>query len=226
VRLSRLALSGILVLGPTACSAEPSGVPRSDEIEARSKIVQPGRPGKANETLGPNTAVEEAPANEADELFVRMMVPHHAQALEMCALARTRAKDRQVVALARRIQGAQGPEMLMLSSWLQARGIEVPRTVDDLASHEGHTDHEAHGEAMASHGMLTDQQMAELARARGAEFDRLFLAGMIQHHQGAVTMADTAMAEGSDMLALEVAADISAGQSAEIERIRDIRRGL
>lgn len=224
MRLSPLALAAVLVLGSAACSAEER--PAREESEARSKILQPGRPGEANETVDPDTTLAAAPANEADELFVRMMVPHHAQALEMCALARSRARDERVLALARRIQGAQGPELLTLTSWLQSRGLEVPRTMDDLASHEGHADHEAHNRALAEHGMLTEGQMRSLGRARGAAFDRLFLAGMIQHHEGAVAMAGTALAEGADTLALELAADIAAGQTAEIDRLRDVRRRL
>ena len=227
-RLARLALAGVLGLGLVACTAE-EGAQRErpgGEAAAQGQILQPGRPGEANQTMDPDASVAAAPTNEADEMFVRMMVPHHAQALEMCALARSRARDDQVLAMARRIEGAQGPELMALTSWLQSRGIDVPRTLADLASHEGHTDHEAHEEAMSMHGMLTKQQMRALERARGSRFDRLFVAGMIQHHEGAVAMADTAGAEGSDLLALEMAAEISAGQSAEIERLRDIRGQL
>ena len=84
-----------------------------------------------------------------------------------------------------------------MSSWLQSRDLEVPESMDDAASMDmsggDHSDHEggddSGGAATAMHGMLSEQEMAELARARGREFDRLFIAGMIQHHEGAVAMA-------------------------------------
>ena len=75
-------------------------------------------------------------------------------------------------------------------------------------------------------GMLSGAQMAALRRARGAEFDRLFLAGMIQHHQGAVRMAREEMDAGSEVLALELASDVATGQLAEVQRMRDVRRSL
>ena len=75
-------------------------------------------------------------------------------------------------------------------------------------------------------GMLTDRQMTELAHARGAEFDRLYITGMIQHHEGAVAMARDEMEAGSDTIALELAADVAAGQQAEIGRMVAIRRDL
>lgn len=135
----------------------------------------------------------------------------------MAELAPARAKDESVAALARRIQGAQGPEIRLMASWLAARGLALPEGMDDM-DHEGH--------AMPMTGMLSDAQMAELEAARGARFDRLFLAGMIQHHQGAVDMAGTEIEEGSDQLALELAADISTGQFVEIRRMLDLRRDL
>ncbi|QBR92493.1 DUF305 domain-containing protein [Nocardioides euryhalodurans] len=209
----------------TGCSSDEP--PREDDSAAQSKIIQPGRPGEGNETVDPDTTVEAAPTNDDDVMFMQMMVPHHAQALEMCELAQTRAEDPQVVAIARRIKGAQGPEISGMAAWLQARQIEVPESMADLEGHGAHGGHgEDGGETMSMPGMLTGQQMRELAAADGAEFDRLFLAGMIQHHRGAVDMANEAMGAGSDTLALELAADIATGQLAEIGRMQDVRRSL
>lgn len=218
MRLAPLALTVVLVLGASACSAdpEPASTDRGD-AEPQSRILQPGRPGEANQTLDPDTTLDAAAWNETDAAFMQMMVLHHAQALDMAELAPARAKDESVAALARRIQGAQGPEIRSMASWLAARGLAIPEGMDDM-DHEGHT--------MPMAGMLSDTQMAELEAARGARFDRLFLAGMIQHHQGAVDMAGTEIEEGSDQLALELAADISTGQLAEIRRMLDLRRDL
>lgn len=233
MRLSFLALATVLVLALASCSSEQP-VER-DDTEARSKILQPGRPGEPNETLDPDATVEEPGASDADIAFMQMMVPHHAQALEMSELAQTRASDEQVVSLSRRIKGAQGPEIVSMSSWLQSRDLAVPESMADaggVTDHSGHSDHSRHGEDQGGEvtatamGMLSDARMTELARARGARFDRLFLSGMIRHHQGAVDMALDEMDAGTDTLALELAADVAAGQQAEIRRMVDIRRRL
>lgn len=240
---SRVLSVAVLLVALSACAStgdsEPSSSPsspsstaasqRADSASgtaARGEIVQPGRPGEANRTLPPDTTLQAEKANEPDMMFVRMMVPHHAQALEMSALARTRAASDEVKALARRIEGAQGPEIQLMTTWLQSRGMDVPQDAGDLASHDGHSDHEAHGRLMAMNGMLTGQQMKELARARGARFDRLFLAGMIQHHRGAIAMANVALRDGREVQAQELAADIATSQRAEIQRMRAIQRAL
>ncbi len=227
--LTHLALVGVLAFGLVACSSEEPA--ERDRAEARSKILQPGRPGEGNETLDPNTVLGEPSTNETDVAFMQMMVPHHAQALEMSELAQSRARDGQVVAISRRIKGAQGPEIVSMSSWLQSRDLEVPESMEDAASMDmSRGDHSGHeggddsgGAAMAMHGMLSEREMTDLARARGREFDRLFIAGMIRHHEGAVAMARDEMEAGSDQLALELAADVAAGQQAEISRLVDIR---
>jgi uncharacterized protein (DUF305 family) len=229
VRRLALLLLLVLALGASGCSSsadDPGPAAEAGDPSPSSEIVQPGRPGESNETLPPDSTVEAAPTGEPDVIFMQMMVPHHAQALEMSALARTRAESESVQSLARRIEGAQGPEIQSMTGWLQARGIEVPETAEDVGDHAGHTDHEAHGEAMTMSGMLTDDQMRRLARSRGREFDRLFLAGMIRHHEGAIEMAGVALEQGSDMLALELAADVAAGQQAEIQRMRELQRQL
>ncbi len=233
MRLSHLAL--VCVLGLAACSGSDDEPAERDDTEPRSLVIQPGRPGEDNETVDPDDVVAQPGTDGADVAFMQQMVPHHAQALEMSQLAQTRASDDQVVAMARRIKGAQGPEILGMTSWLQSRGLEVPETMGDAlgmggsGGHSGHGGHSHGGDdtgAMSRHGMLTERQMSALAAARGAEFDRLFVAGMIQHHEGAVAMARDEMEAGSDTVAMELAADVAAGQQAEIRRLVDIRRQL
>ncbi|MGH3366074.1 MAG: DUF305 domain-containing protein [Nocardioidaceae bacterium] len=218
-----------LALALTGCSGDgASEAEDGRHPEARSKIIQPGRPGQPNQTLDPDTTLEESEYNDADAMFLQMMIPHHAQALEMCELAQTRADDERVLALSRRIKGAQGPEIVSMSSWLQARDLPVPTSPEDIeGGHGAHGAHGAHGGHGASMpGMLTDTEMDALRRARGHRFDRLFLAGMIQHHRGAVDMAGTALTDGVDLLANEIANDIAVGQSAEIGRMQDLRSDL
>jgi uncharacterized protein (DUF305 family) len=226
VRLPHLALVTVLGLGLVACSDDAPA--ERDDTQARSKIIQPGRPGESNRTVDPDDVVAQPGTNAADITFMQQMIPHHAQALEMSQLAQSRADDEQVVAIARRIKGAQGPEILGMTSWLQSRDLEVPESMDDLPGMDmsgGHGGHGGHG-AASMNGMLTDRQMSELAGASGAEFDRLFIAGMIQHHEGAVEMAHGEMEAGSDTVALELAADVAAGQQAEVRRMVAIRGQL
>ena len=116
------------------------------------------------------------------------------------------------------------------SSWLQSRDLEVPESMEDAASMD--MSGGDHGDTVATAPAAHDGDArhahragdgASSPRARGREFDRLFLAGMIRHHEGAVAMARDEMEAGSDTLALELAADVAAGQQAEIGRMVDIR---
>jgi uncharacterized protein (DUF305 family) len=152
---------------------------------------------------------------------MQMMIPHHAQAVEMSRLARTRAEDPAVRRLADRIRAAQGPEILTMSAWLERQGVEVPQPGNDPREY-GHSLH-GHDPMM---GMFTEAQMAALAGASGAEFDRLFLRGMIRHHRGAVGMAENVATEGVDVLVAELAADVHLTQTAEIGRMREMLRRL
>ena len=108
----------------------------------------------------------------SDIMFAQMMIPHHQQAVDMGTLAETRASNPEVKALAAQIKAEQAPEIAEMKSWLTKAGASL-----DM----GHT--------MAMGGMLTETDMAALEKASGAEFDRLFLKGMIGHHEGAIHMA-------------------------------------
>lgn len=180
-------------------------------------VIQPGGPGDAASTVEPGATAEHADFAHDDVAFMQMMIPHHAQALTMSELARTRAESLAVTSLARRILAAQRPEILVMSAWLTDRNLAVPSATDDPADF----DHGEHGHD-TMHGMLTEDQMQELRFARGREFDRLYLRGMIQHHQGAITMADPVAAEGTDVQVTELANEIVTGQGAEIDRMREL----
>jgi uncharacterized protein (DUF305 family) len=177
-------------------------------------ILQPGRPGEPAKTLPPGTTLPADRYNRADAQFVQSMVVHHAQALKMGRLARSRAEDPKVRAMAERITDSQGAEILNLSSWLQRHRLHVP-TSRDLEQHMQHMQH-----GMTMPGMLTPAQMDRLAAARGARFDGLFLRSMIRHHEGALEMASQVMNGGRAIVVGELAADVSAGQQAEIGRMR------
>lgn len=201
-----------------ACSEGNDAAARPDAPGSSPAILQPGAPGEPTTTLDPDEASVAPPVwSHADAAFAQMMIPHHGQALEMARLAEERADDPAVKQLAARIEAAQGPEILTLGAWLEERGLEVP-TVDDDPGDYNHGDH-GHS---AMTGMLTPKQLKALASARGGEFDRLFLAGMIQHHEGALAMVEDVAAEGTDTAIGEMAADIQAGQSAEIAWMREM----
>lgn len=184
------------------------------------RVLQPGRPGEAaREVEDPGQVAVEESWNHADAMFMQMMIPHHAQALEMARLARSRAEDARVSVLAERIRAAQGPEIRMMAAWLDERGVEVPRAAEDPAGY----DHAAHGHA-GMKGMLTAEEMDRLRSSRGRAFDRLFLTGMIAHHRGALAMVDDVVPEGVDVRVSELAADVAATQAAEIARMKDLLR--
>jgi uncharacterized protein (DUF305 family) len=108
----------------------------------------------------------------SDIMFAQMMIPHHQQAVDMGTLAETRASNPEVKALAAKIKGEQAPEITQMKGWLESAGASL-----DM------------GHDMGMGGMLTDADMTALKNAKGAEFDRLYLEGMIGHHKGAIHMA-------------------------------------
>jgi uncharacterized protein (DUF305 family) len=146
-----------------------------------------------------------------DIRFLQGMIPHHAQAKEMSALAESRTNNDAVRAVASRITLSQDDEIAMMQGWLRERGLEV--TAEDAH-------HAADFELMA--GMLSDEQMGELAAASGPEFDRLYLEYMIDHHQGALDMVEMLLDQrGSvqDPLLYEFTSDVTSDQTSEIERM-------
>lgn len=156
------------------------------------------------------TGTDEAAANEADVAFAQGMIPHHAQALEMARLVPERSSNSEVIELAEHIEAAQDPEIQLMSGWLEEWGAEVPDAA--AAADHGSMDHGS--------GMMTAEQLAELAGADGDEFNRLFLELMIQHHEGAIAMSEEVLASGADAGVRELAQQIIVAQQAEIDHMR------
>jgi uncharacterized protein (DUF305 family) len=165
----------------------------------------------------------------ADVRFMQGMLHHHAQALEMTALLPDRSSSRDLALLAQRIEISQRDEIAWMGDWLERQEEDVP----DTGAHPGHDHQEGSGNAQehvhdASEdrplmpGMLTTEQMAELADATGDQFDRLFLRYMIQHHEGALTMVSELFSiEGAaqDPDVFRMASEIDSDQRAEIRRM-------
>ena len=159
---------------------------------------------------------------EADVTFISGMIGHHAQAIEMSKLAQTNGASPQVQTLAGRIINAQQDEIALMQQWLRDRKQPVPEIHSSMdATHAGH-----HAQMP---GMLTPEQMKQLAQAKGREFDRLFLTDMIQHHQGAVTMVDAlfkAGGGGRDEAVFKIANDVQVDQITEINRMKQMLANL
>ena len=158
------------------------------------------------------------PYTDADVDFMAGMIPHHAQAVIMAGWAPTHGARTDVAILCERIAVGQRDEIAMMQSWLADRGQAVP----DATSTRHKMTMNGMTHEMLMPGMLSDEEMADLDRARGPEFDRLFLTGMIKHHQGAIDMVDVlfkAYGAAQDETVFRFASDVYADQSIEIDRM-------
>ncbi|OLT11610.1 DUF305 domain-containing protein [Actinomadura sp. CNU-125] len=154
----------------------------------------------------PASAAPSATHNAQDVMFAQMMIPHHRQAVEMADLAPTRAGSAKVKDLAVQIKKAQGPEIRTMTGWLKTWGEP------ESAGQMGHD----------MDGMMSDEQMTELEGLSGAKFDKAFLEMMIEHHEGAVTMAQQEQASGRFADATAMAGEIVRTQRAEIATMREL----
>ena len=161
------------------------------------------------------------PYSDADVDFMAGMIPHHAQAVVMAGWAPSHGARKDVAILCERIVVAQRDEIAMMQQWLRDRGQPVP----DATSTRHRMKMNGVEHDMLMPGMLTDEEMAALDRARGPEFDRLFLTGMIKHHQGAIDMVDALMKSygaAQDETVFKFANDVYADQSIEIDRMTEM----
>lgn len=177
-----------------------------------TRILQPGAPGQATQTIteAQATDLSKVRATAADIKFMQGMIGHHAQAVEMVALINDRTANPAMKLLGMRIQVSQEDEMNMMRSWLKDHGAEIPGP------------HHHHTKEGFMPGMLTQEEMDKLAAAKGVEFDRLFLMGMIKHHGGAITMVEELFktpGAGQDGSIYAFASDVDADQRMEIDRM-------
>jgi uncharacterized protein (DUF305 family) len=183
-------------------------------------VVQPGAPGTPSRRLPASTVGVAPRPSPADIKFMQGMIMHHSQAVEMTALIASRTEDKEIRVLGARISLSQTDEIKFMKRWLAARGAPVSVAMP------GMPDMDNSGKPMPSMpGMLTPGQMNALRQANGAEFDRQFLTGMIQHHKGALTMVkqlfDTPGA-GQDADLFDFATDADNTQRAEISIMQDL----
>ena len=208
----RLSPICVVFLGVVSASCRTPHVGQASVAQS-PPIVQPGAPGQPSRVITAEAAADVSKVDyiDADIKFMQGMIGHHAQAIEMVALIPTHSSRREMVLLGQRIDISQTDEIKMMQDWLRARGQQVPGV---NAMH-------AHGATLMP-GMLTEEEMARLARANGDAFDRLFLEGMIKHHEGALTMVKELFATagaGQEVSIFSFANDVDIDQRMEIQRM-------
>jgi uncharacterized protein (DUF305 family) len=188
--------------------------------ETAPNIVQPGAPGQGSKTLSADelSKLEVPTFVDADVLFMQGMIHHHAQALRMTALVPKHSAGGEMPLLAERMDLSQTSEIEQMQRWLRDRGQDVP------VLHAAHGHAHGVGAGTMMPGMLTEQQLRRLGRARGEEFNRLFLTFMIHHHQGALTMVRRlyAASGGAEPEADAFARHVEADQQIEIARMQQL----
>jgi len=195
----------LLAIGSSACG--------SASTAQKPAVIQPGAPGQNSQVLASDAAAKQPipAATEADVKFMQGMIHHHAQALDMTELIDERTQDPDMKKLGLRIHVSQNDEIKMMQHWLEVRGQDVP----------GRHAHHMPG-AVPMPGMLTSEEMEKLEAAKGPEFDRLFLEGMIKHHGGALVMVRDLFATpgaGQQSEIFAFASDVEADQKMEIDRM-------
>ncbi len=202
-------------------------------------IFQPGAPGEDARPLTPEESVGQAFTSytAGDVRFMQHMIVHHGQAVEMGELVEGRTDNPQIAMMAERIALSQASEIEMMRAWLHRRGQPLgmqhggPEQGGMMSgharAHDGHAQTPSDIPLMT--GMLSPAQIAELAASRDVAFDRLYLVGMMYHHQGAIDMVETLLAEpgnGEDTQLSEFLSAVIADQSAELARMRGLLAGL
>ena len=211
--------SGIIAAAALVCFlAPPVGAQQTDSKDAPT-IVQPGAPGQPTKILPPTTRAKLPPRSPKDVEFMQGMIMHHAQAVEMTALIESRTENKELRLLGARIRQSQADEMNFMKRWLALRNEKLSMPMPEMKM-DGMDMSSHHHQQHLMPGMLSEEQMDALKKAKGAEFDQLFLKGMIQHHNGALEMVkdlfDTAGA-GQDAELFNFATDVDSGQRAEIK---------
>ena len=199
----------------------------AQQPETGAVIVRPGSPGQPPKVLPSTPRAVLAPLARQDVEFMQGMIHHHAQAVEMTALIEARTSNKELRLLGARISHSQAEEMKFMERWLAMRGqpaaMQMPES--DGGNHHHMPGMEMKAQPMLMPGMLTPEQMDALRKAKGREFDHLFLTGMIQHHEGALVMVKELFEASGAAQEAEIfnfATDVDSGQRAEIKRMRTL----
>jgi uncharacterized protein (DUF305 family) len=208
-----------------AFSLSASVAHAQQQDSGKAVVVQPGAPGTPTKTLPSSTKGALPPPSPADVEFMQGMIQHHAQAVEMTAMIPSHTENKNLHVLGARISSSQSDEIKFMKRWLAARGQSVPDTSNQMKDMSMPGMDMSHDMIKLMPGMLTPEQMEALRKAKGSEFDHLFLVGMIQHHNGALTMVkdlfNTAGA-GQDAELFNFATDADNTQRAEIRIMQEM----
>ncbi|MFE3204382.1 DUF305 domain-containing protein [Embleya sp. NPDC059237] len=196
--LTAAVLSGALVLA--ACGSDDK-----DKSSAQAS-TSASAPAAASALASASASASAGAFNDADVMFAQMMIPHHEQAVEMAKEAPTKGVDPEVKKLAATIEAAQAPEIKLMKGRLTAWG--KPTSAPGGMNHGG--------------GMMSEADMTAFKASTGADFDRRFLTMMIEHHNGAIAMAETELAQGVDPAARKLAEQIKSSQAAEVQQMRQM----
>jgi uncharacterized protein (DUF305 family) len=202
-----------VLLSPLILPLLPTALAQKEAPAATSVVVQPGAPGEPSKTLPPSTRPTVPPLSQADVAFMQGMIMHHSQAVEMTAMIPSHTENKAVKSLGAKISSSQMDEINFMKRWLVARHEPVSMAMPDMLGMD------ISGQTAPMPGMLTAEQMAALRRAKDAAFDRLFLTGMIQHHNGALIMVKDLFytpGAGQDADLFNFATDADNTQRAEI----------
>lgn len=215
-RTTRLAVAAaVAVVALTACSgAEEAPAPTQ-------RVIQGAAPGQPGEVLTELPSMPEVEVTADDVAFMRHMIVHHGQALQMTQLVEARSSRDDVPLFAERIHLSQEDEIRLMEEWLQTHQLAVLRIDDEGGGHGAH----AIGEMP---GMITEEQLAELEAADGEDFDRLFLRLMYAHHDGALTMVEDLQQgdQGTDPILWNLVIDIDSDQRIEMDRILQMQEDM
>ena len=247
-RSGAAALAAALTLALAACGgttntgSSSAAATTTASAAAGSTTSLPGAmmPGSGSAMMSAAPSTGDGQHNAADLAFAQQMIVHHQGAIEMADLAPTRAASQSVKDLAVRIKAAQGPEIEQMQGWLTTWAAAMPSSANASSSEDtSGMDHGMSGmgkegemtsgdvtTTMSMPGMMSDADMQQLTAASGTEFDRLFLQQMIVHHQGALEMAGTELAQGSSAAAVALAQSIKTSQTAEITEMQQMLQTL
>ncbi|WP_237572819.1 DUF305 domain-containing protein [Mycolicibacterium lacusdiani] len=205
-RIAALVAAAATALFVSACTETPA----SDDHAGHSQGAESSAPAASGEA----PAALPAGVNAADVDFAKGMIPHHEQAVQMSELVPDRSSDPAVIELAAAISKAQEPEIETMQGFL------TEWTGSAATGHEGHD-----MGGMGMQGMVDGATMKRLETLKGAEFDTLWLQSMIGHHEGAIAMANTEIADGANADAKDLAAEIVKTQQAEIDQMKQMLGG-
>jgi uncharacterized protein (DUF305 family) len=212
-RLTICAMAGILV-GCGGSKDDPAASTTQAQATPTVNAILPGAPGEPSKTVTATPTPEGGGFVPADVDFVRGMIHHHDQAITMTGWVPDRTSNTSLRLLAKRMEVSQTDEVAFLRTWLETRGE------DPNAQHDEH--------AASMPGMLTQEQLDALETAKGKAFDKLFLAYMTQHHEGAIQMVAQLFGEGggTETQLYQFAQHVDSDQSIEIKRMTQLAAKL